>query len=276
MNNEKMGKFISELRKSQQMTQKDLATKLNVTDKSVSKWERGLSCPDIALLTPLSDILGIATSELLNGERNGAQTANVEESIDNALQYAAKAVNTKARSIFHVNTIVFSGLLLLGVITCTIIDIAIAGAFTWSLIPISACVFAWLSLIPTIKYGRKAVAVSFAVFSALTLPFLFVLHNLIDSNGLLLPVGIRASIIGIVYLWVVFALFKILKARKLIATAISLLLLIPLSLLTNFALSELTSTSLFDIWDALTLSIVIVLAIVFFAKDFAIQKRGYK
>lgn len=42
MTNEKMGQFISELRKSKQMTQKDLASKLSITDKAVSKWERGV------------------------------------------------------------------------------------------------------------------------------------------------------------------------------------------------------------------------------------------
>lgn len=43
MDNEKIGKFISKLRKERQMTQKDLAAKLNITDKAVSKWERGVS-----------------------------------------------------------------------------------------------------------------------------------------------------------------------------------------------------------------------------------------
>jgi len=61
MNNEKMGRFISELRKSRQLTQKDLAAKLNITDKAVSKWERGLSCPDISLLSPIAGILGVTT-----------------------------------------------------------------------------------------------------------------------------------------------------------------------------------------------------------------------
>ena len=48
MNNEKMGKFICDMRKSQKLTQKDLAEKLKITDKAVSKWERGISCPDIS------------------------------------------------------------------------------------------------------------------------------------------------------------------------------------------------------------------------------------
>lgn len=65
MENEKMGQLISELRKSKQMTQKYLAEKLHVSDKAVSKWERGLSYPDISLLLPISDILDVTIAELL-------------------------------------------------------------------------------------------------------------------------------------------------------------------------------------------------------------------
>lgn len=60
MNNEKMGKFICDMRKSQKLTQKDLAEKLKITDKAVSKWERGISCPDISLLVPLAQEIGRA------------------------------------------------------------------------------------------------------------------------------------------------------------------------------------------------------------------------
>ena len=67
----KMGKFISELRKEKGLTQKDIGDKLNITDNSVSKWERGINAPDIYYLGPLSEILGVSVKELLNGEKNG-------------------------------------------------------------------------------------------------------------------------------------------------------------------------------------------------------------
>jgi len=68
MDNKKMGEFILEMRKEKQMTQKNLAEKLNITDKAVSKWERGLSYPDISLLPSIAEALGVTTGELLNGE----------------------------------------------------------------------------------------------------------------------------------------------------------------------------------------------------------------
>ena len=69
MDQERFGKFILNLRKEKNLTQNDVAQKLGVTDKAVSKWERGLGCPDISLLVPLSNILGISVNELLLQEK---------------------------------------------------------------------------------------------------------------------------------------------------------------------------------------------------------------
>ena len=66
---ERFGTFLSELRKEKSFTQQELADRLFVSNKAVSKWERGLSLPDISLLTPLADILGVTVAELLKGER---------------------------------------------------------------------------------------------------------------------------------------------------------------------------------------------------------------
>lgn len=90
MDNQKMGQFILGLRKAKGMTQKELAGELHVTDKAVSKWERGISCPDIALLPELANVLGVTVSELLNGEKSNSDAANKVVSVDNALQYAEK------------------------------------------------------------------------------------------------------------------------------------------------------------------------------------------
>lgn|GEM_PF-4010860 len=69
MDNKKTGKFISELRKEKELTQKELADKLFVTDRAVSKWERGMGYPDITIIIELSKILGVSINEILYGER---------------------------------------------------------------------------------------------------------------------------------------------------------------------------------------------------------------
>lgn len=68
INNKKFGSFIARLRKEKNLTQKDLAERLFVSDKTVSKWERGISFPNVGLLIPISDILGVSVTELLYGE----------------------------------------------------------------------------------------------------------------------------------------------------------------------------------------------------------------
>ena len=65
----KIGKFISSLRKEKNITQELLAQKLYITDRAVSKWERGLSLPDADKMLDLCNILEISVNELLNGER---------------------------------------------------------------------------------------------------------------------------------------------------------------------------------------------------------------
>ena len=76
MDNLKTGAFIKSCRKEKKMTQKELADRLHVTDRAVSKWERGLSAPDIALLEPLASVLGVTIVELLSGGENGSESAD--------------------------------------------------------------------------------------------------------------------------------------------------------------------------------------------------------
>lgn len=68
MNLDKIGKFISECRKKKNITQQDLSEKLNISDRAVSKWERGICLPDASIMIPLCEILGINVNELLSGE----------------------------------------------------------------------------------------------------------------------------------------------------------------------------------------------------------------
>lgn len=77
---EKVGAFVAELRKEKGWTQKQLAETMGVTNKAVSKWERGVSLPDTALLLPLAETLGINVTELLSGERlTGGETFDIHD-----------------------------------------------------------------------------------------------------------------------------------------------------------------------------------------------------
>lgn len=92
MNNNKIGKFIKTLRKEKGLTQQELGNILYVTDKAVSKWERGLSLPDITILKELAKTLDVDVSEILNGERKQQQN-----NIDILIQEATEQIKINQR-----------------------------------------------------------------------------------------------------------------------------------------------------------------------------------
>lgn len=79
MDAQKFGAFIAGIRREQNLTQAQLAEKIHVTDKAVSRWERGLGFPDINSLEPLADALGISILELMQSEKNPENTVTKED-----------------------------------------------------------------------------------------------------------------------------------------------------------------------------------------------------
>ena len=86
MDNIQFGRFVAQLRKEQNLTQKELAERLHVTDKAVSKWETGKGFPDLKLLEPLAQVLNVSLVELLQGERTPSPTLTKEEAGQAAVQ----------------------------------------------------------------------------------------------------------------------------------------------------------------------------------------------
>ena len=68
MDSQKTGRLIAALRREKGLTQKQLAESMHLSDRTVSKWERGAGCPDLSLLPKLSGLLGVAIEQLLSGE----------------------------------------------------------------------------------------------------------------------------------------------------------------------------------------------------------------
>lgn len=97
MDQEKIGKFIAACRKEKGMTQNELAEKLGVTDKAVSKWENGRCMPDISSLRTLTDELGITINELLSGERI-AEDKYIEMSDENLFELIKRVIEMENRT----------------------------------------------------------------------------------------------------------------------------------------------------------------------------------
>ena len=98
MNQIKIGKFISECRKKENLTQAQLAEKLNITDRAVSKWENGRAMPDTSIMLELCNILGISVNELLSGGEMNMENNNQQN--EELLLGLAKELEQKNKIIW--------------------------------------------------------------------------------------------------------------------------------------------------------------------------------
>ena len=114
MNARRFGAFLAQCRREKHLTQAQLAEKLHVTDKAVSRWERGVGFPDIQLLEPLADALGVRVDELIRAERSvpkenrNAETAAVVQAATALSRSLAQERNASA---IAAGTIALTGLL---------------------------------------------------------------------------------------------------------------------------------------------------------------------
>lgn len=105
MDARKLGSFIAENRKAKNMTQVDLAIKLQVTDKAISRWERGLGSPDINSIEQLAEELDVSIAELMKCERiqeEPVSHAEVENAIINTLDIAITEKREERKKVFHI------------------------------------------------------------------------------------------------------------------------------------------------------------------------------
>ena len=123
----KIGKFIAEMRKEKNLTQKQLAEKLNISDKAVSKWECGKSMPDNSTLLGLCEVLGINVNELLSGERLSLEDyhGKAEENMVNLIKENDK---NRTTSLW---TVILSFICLIVLLCITIVSMN--GSICWFL-----------------------------------------------------------------------------------------------------------------------------------------------
>ena len=111
-----IGETIASLRKQKGMTQNELAEKMNVTDKAVSKWERDLSCPDINTISKLADILDVSVEELLKAKKKDNSNTKMKDLINLIFRAVALAMGIAVVILNILNQIdVKSSIIMLGI-----------------------------------------------------------------------------------------------------------------------------------------------------------------
>lgn len=263
MDNEKIGAFIAERRKTLGLKQRELAEKLNVTDKAVSKWERGLSLPDIALLPDLSEALGVTITELLSGEKEAArQSELMGETAAAIAEYAGNEVRRKAKNIGTVIAAILTAACIIGISVCMICDTAVTGRLTWSLIPISSIVYGWLVIMPavTAKNTKIKLVLSLASVSVFTLPFLGVLDILIKESDIIFSLGSLTAVTAVIWAWL--SLIMFIKLRKRLAAAGMLLSAVPVQIIINCIVMSFVGGQLIDGWDIAVCVVFVCMAVI--------------
>ena len=112
MNQEEIGKFIAKQRKEKKLTQEQLAEKLKVSSKSISRWENGINMPDLSLIIPISEELGISIFELLTGKKSETE---IEDVLKNTITYSnikTSKLKTKIK-IYILAIIILASLLII-------------------------------------------------------------------------------------------------------------------------------------------------------------------
>ena len=106
MDQKKIGKFLKELRKEKGITQEEFAEMLNVSGRTVSRWETGTNMPDISLLVDIAEIFDVSISEIINGERKSEiMEKEVKETVLSLSDYA-EAINKKIKGRLLVLTVI--------------------------------------------------------------------------------------------------------------------------------------------------------------------------
>lgn len=158
MDASKFGKFISDQRKALGMTQADLGSRLMVTDKAVSKWERGLGFPDINTLEPLAEALQVSVQELMRAEKNVTNEVNeaaTTEAILNTIGVAEKQLKDAEKKEVRNSIIIIAvlAMLMLIVDNMKLSEIGMATVFVY--LPIICVVAGIVLLIEALLRKRK-------------------------------------------------------------------------------------------------------------------------
>lgn len=214
MNEPSMGSLIQQLRREQGLTQKDLAARLNITDKAVSKWERGLSAPDIALLIPLSELLGISVSELLRGQRlEEAPQQETETMVTDALRYSHARWGERLRQLRRHALVLLSSAVLLAAGICLLCDFLLMGTLTWSRVVLLSLAYGWAVLVPWLREQGHRLRWSLTLASLGILPYLGGLGVLL-KEPLLYRLGWQEALVAVAGSWAAYGLCVKLRRRK--------------------------------------------------------------
>ena len=214
-----IGAFIRDRRLQLEMTQQQLADKLGVTDKAVSKWERSVSYPDITILRELADALEVSVSELLAGRRE-ARTAPVPPEVENTVldtvSYAETA-RKKNSGWRYVLFLVLTACCLQGALVCFIFFWITGWDQGWATIAMRSIALGWAVCYPLLRTERYPIRNALVIASLAVYPFLW-------SLGLHQPGVLGFAIVSVACAWAVYGAWTLFRRNLLQLTVLVVVL----------------------------------------------------
>ena len=149
MDQKRIGAFIARCRKEKNLTQRQLAERLEITNQAVSKWENGRGMPDVSLLQPLCDVLGISLNELFSGEHISAEEykGKAEENISQLFKEKQIANLKPVKNLFSICANV--------TLLVVVIELAVGLVLKAMLMNISLWLILFLASMSKLVYDRK-------------------------------------------------------------------------------------------------------------------------
>lgn len=247
MDNQKIGKLIMELRKSKNLTQKELAGILNVTDKAVSKWERGVGYPEITLLPNLAEALDITVNELLSGSTDLKERSEIavyestgtNSFVSDVIEYSERFTKQKLlrKNILYLT--IMTGIFLIALFVCLLCNFIINRKFDWSLYVLGGEVTAWLVIAPFFLFKKYYIVASMAGLSISIWPLLNLIEYLCHVKGWVLPFAVPITVMSLVCLWLTVLLFTFTNINRFYLIAFAFILIgLILNLGINFFINS--------------------------------------
>ena len=203
--NKNIGVLIQQLRKKHNLTQKELAEKLYVSDKAISKWECGNGIPDIENLSALADLFTISINDLLHGNKH-----------EEPKRFLHSSFYTKLPKEYTAKILKIVGLLLLGLsifvsVGCLLADYYDSGRFTFSTYVALGIIYGNFLIVPPLLIQRKRIKLALINLSWSMLPFLYIIEVLPNTTKGILSLALPLSGLIIGSCWILYYVIIIKK-----------------------------------------------------------------
>ena len=250
MDNKEIGIRILSARKNLGYTQKQLGNLINVSDKAVSKWERGIGCPDISLLLPLSEALKMSIDELIGGT---VVDKSEKKTVQNLINYTKiKAIENKER-IIKISYLFITIVMMIGIFVPCLCNYYLNHSFTWSIISSAAIIYAWIILTVLVQAKENVVIKAIIVASIGGIPLLYVVSVQVYSLDWFLHEALVIALFTNLYVYIVIWIW----VKTTLNIWYKIGLCIYLSNITNIPANYISGVNLFSMIMNLALNMIV-------------------